>query len=89
MSQSPPSSVLDRVLDPFTSCLTPEVAQRIVDLRADTQTQARLDELADKANEGQLSADEQMEYDKYREAFHFITILQAKARNLLETQSAS
>ena len=78
------SNVLDRVLDPFTDCLTPEVARRIAGVRADTQTQTRFDELADKAIEGQLSETERAEYDKFREAFHFVTILQAKARNLLD-----
>jgi hypothetical protein len=89
MNQSASTSVLDRVLDPFTDCLTPEVAERIVHLRADSETQARLDELADKANEGQLSTEERAEYDKFLEAFHFITILQAKARTLLQRQPVS
>jgi hypothetical protein len=89
MSESSASTVLDRVLDPFTDCLTPQVAKRIVDLRAEPEAQARLDELADKANEGQLSPEEQAEYDKYREAFHFITILQTKARSLLQRQADS
>jgi hypothetical protein len=89
MSQSSSTSVLDRVLDPFTDCLTPEVADRIVRLRANSETQARVDELADKANEGELSAEEQAEYDKFLEAFHFITVLQAKARTLLQRQPAS
>lgn len=87
MSTASHTDVLDRVLDPFTECLTPEVAQRIVNLRADAPTQARLDELADKANEGQLSAPEKAEYDRFRDAFHFVTILQAKARRLLERQA--
>ena len=52
-------------------------------------TQARVDQLADKANEGELSNDERAEYDKFREAFHFVTILQAKARTLLDRQTAS
>ncbi len=89
MSSSPPDSLLDRVLDPFTECLTAEVAERIVNLRADAQTQARVDELADKANEGALSTEEESEYDMYRDAFHFITMVQAKARTLVERQSAS
>jgi hypothetical protein len=46
------------VLDPFTACLTLEVAERIVQFRADAPTQARVDELAGKANEGQLSPQE-------------------------------
>tara|TARA_R110002049_G_scaffold167265_2_gene333443 strand:+ start:1126 stop:1380 length:255 start_codon:yes stop_codon:yes gene_type:complete len=77
------SNILDQLLTPFTECLTPEVAQRIVDMRANSETQSRLDELAEKANEGQLSSKEESEYAKYREAFHFITVLQTKARHLL------
>jgi hypothetical protein len=82
------TDVLDRVLDPFTRCLTPEVARRIADLSADSATQTRVDELADKANEGQLSDQERAEYDAYRSAFHFVTILQTKARTLLKQAGA-
>jgi len=80
------SSILDRVLEPITDCLTPDVAAKLVALRADAETQARVDELAEKANEGTLSTEERTEYDRYREAFHFVTILQAKARKLLTEQ---
>jgi hypothetical protein len=52
------TTVLDRFLRPFTECLTPEVARRIVNLQLDAQSQARLAELATKANEGQLTDDE-------------------------------
>ena len=89
MSETLSTHVLDRVLDPFTACLTPQVARRIVDLRADAQTQARVDELADKANEGALSPQEQAEYRQLAEAFDVITVLQAKARRLLETPTSS
>jgi hypothetical protein len=82
-------SILDRVLEPITECLTPDVAAKLVALRADDETQARVDELADKANEGRLSTEERVEYDRYREAFHFVTILQAKARKLLTEQPTS
>ncbi len=69
--------------------LTPEVATRIVNLRADSPTQARVDQLAEKANEGQLSAVEQREYDRYLEALRLVTILQAKARTFLDKQGGS
>jgi len=52
-------------------------------MQANPETQSRLDELAGKANEGQLSSAEEAEYAQYREAFHFITVLQTKARHLL------
>jgi len=89
MSGPDHTSILDRVLEPITDCLTPDVAAKLVALRADTETQARVDELADKANEGTLSTEERTEYDRYREAFHFVTILQAKARKLLTEQPTS
>ncbi|MBU4398186.1 MAG: DUF896 domain-containing protein, partial [Planctomycetes bacterium] len=53
---------LDRLLAPVTQCFTPEVAERLVALRADAETQARIEELAGKANEGELSPDELAEY---------------------------
>jgi len=82
-------SSLDCVLEPITDCLTPDAAAKLVSLRADAETQARVDELAEKANEGTLSTEERAEYDRYREAFHFVTILQAKARKLLTEQPTS
>ena len=58
-------AVLDRFLRPFAECLTPEVAQRIVDLEPGPHSQSRLDELAAKANEGHLTDDEQQEYEEF------------------------
>ena len=78
------SAVLDRFLDPVGECLTPEVARRLVELRADAVTQARIDELADKCNEGELSQEEHEEYRTYVAAIDFVTILQAKARTVIE-----
>jgi len=58
----------DRVFDSMTECFTPEVARKIADLRADDELNARLDELARKANEGQLTPAEETEYKRYVEA---------------------
>ena len=82
------NTVLDRFLRPFTECLTPEVAQRIVNLQLDSQSQARLDELAAKANEGQLADDERQEYEEFVEGIDLIGILKARARTVL-AQSVS
>ena len=89
MSRPDQEAILDRVLKPITDCLTPDVAAKLVALRADDQIQARVGELAEKANEGTLSKEERTEYDRYRDAFHFVTILQAKARELLIKQPTS
>jgi hypothetical protein len=82
------AELLERMLAPFTDCLTPDAARRIVALRADAPTQDRIDELAGKANEGALTDNERAEYDKFRAAFHVITILQSRARRVLKQPPA-
>ena len=81
--------MLDRLLDPLTGCLTSEGAQQLVALRADPQFQERLDTLADKCTEGQLSPDEREEYETYVHAVQIIAILQAKARKILANAPTS
>jgi hypothetical protein len=51
-------SVLEQLIQPVWQCLTPEVAKRIVSLRADSALQSRVDELADKANAATLTNEE-------------------------------
>ncbi|HJX11760.1 MAG TPA: hypothetical protein VJ733_14840 [Candidatus Binatia bacterium] len=77
------SAVLDKMLEPVARCFTPAVAQQIADLRADLAIQARIDELAAKCNEGELTEAEKREYGAYVEAIDLIGILQAKARTVL------
>ena len=75
--------VLDRFLRPFAECLTPEVAQRIVDLEFDPHSQSRLDELAAKAKEGHLTDDEHQEYEEFVEGVDLMGIPKARARTVL------
>jgi len=77
------STTLDRVFEPINRCLTPSVARKIVDLRADAELIARLEELGVKANEGDLSNNERAEYESYVGAIDLISILQSKARRFL------
>lgn len=74
---------LDRFLEPMTAALSPEVARRIVELRASPEIEARAGELARKANEGTLTADEAAEYKEFVDAVDIISIIQAKARRFL------
>jgi hypothetical protein len=78
------AQILEQVLDPLTECLTPEAARKIVALRADPQTQSLFEQLADKANEGTLSDKERSDYDKLRATFHLVSILQSRARRVLQ-----
>ena len=76
-------TVLDHFLRPFAKCLTPEVAQRIVDLELDPHAQSRLDELATKANEGHLTDEERREYEEFVEGIDLMGILKTRARTVL------
>lgn len=77
--------VIDRLLDSVGDCLTPEVARRIVDLRASPELQARVDELAEKNSLGTLSTQERADYEQYIRFWQFVTLLQAKAGEVIET----
>lgn len=77
------AEILNQVLDPFTDCLTPEAARKIIDFRVDPATQARIDDLAEKANSGQLTEAERATYHDYVETFDLVAILKSKARLVL------
>jgi len=83
MEEITESAILDKMLEPVARCFTPAVAQQIAELRADQVTQARIDELAVKSNEGDLTDAEKREYGAYVDAIDLIGILQAKARTVL------
>jgi len=74
---------LDRILDPVAETLTPTSAERLTRLVVDPATQERIDQLAEKCNERELSPEEREEYDMYVHATGLIAILQAKARAIL------
>lgn len=79
----PTTQGLATILDPVVACFTREVAQRVVNLRAAPELQARLDLLAEKCNEGLLTAEETAEYDAYIRAMDVLAVLQQQARVLL------
>ena len=66
---------LGRIFEPLQDILNVDAARRIVEWRADEETQARLDELADKSTEGSLTDAEREEYEAYVHAIDFIGML--------------
>ncbi|MGD9634393.1 MAG: hypothetical protein AB7G28_22260 [Pirellulales bacterium] len=70
---------LDRYLDPVTEALSPQAAQRILDLRPEKEVVARVEELAAKSNAGTLTEDELDEYRTLTNAGTLIALLKAKA----------
>jgi len=84
MRNGPGGAVLDEMLEPVSRCFGLETARALVALRVGERTQARVQELAEKCNEGQLTPDERAEYEAYVHASTLIGILQAKARRVIE-----
>jgi hypothetical protein len=85
MSTSIDTDAFDRGTDPILQFFTVDQARGIVQYRGDAALQTRIEELAAKANEGELTPEEQAEYEGYVRANKFMAILQAKARKLLAT----
>jgi hypothetical protein len=83
MMQAQSHSILDQLLGPVGQSMTHDFAQELLELRASPQMQAMIDDLADKCNEGQLTADEREDYENIVQAIHLIGILQKKARKVV------
>jgi hypothetical protein len=79
--------ILERIFEPVGEVLTPAAARRIANWSIDNDTQRRIDELADKSNNGTLTTEEAAEYDSYLSAFDIVAILQSQARTVLEKSS--
>lgn len=77
------ADMLDRMLDPVGVALTPDAARRLVAIKADPEMQQRVDDLAERCNEGTASTDERSEYEALVAAATVVGVLQAKARRLL------
>ena len=73
---------LERVLAAVGQCLDRQSAESLLRLRADTEMQERIEELADKCTEGELTPEERDEYEAMIRVGNFVAILQAKARRL-------
>ena len=76
-------TALERVLAAVGQCLDRQSAESLLRLRADTEMQGRIEELADKCTEGRLTPEERDEYEALIRVGNFVAILQAKARRLL------
>lgn len=75
------NTTLEKFVEYFTRGFTPELAKHFAELpEPDPEFQMRLDELAEKANEGTLSPAEASEYDKYVEYMDFVALMRLKAR---------
>jgi hypothetical protein len=65
------------------------IGEALLRLRADPQLQARIEALADKSTEGQLTPEEREEYEALIRVGQFVSLRQANARRLLAQGNAA
>lgn len=87
MQSSSEISAFDRGIRPVMKIVLQEKAEEIVEFRADAELLARVEELARKSTEGELSDAERAEYAGYARANKFVAILQRQAREIIKSRS--
>ncbi len=70
---------LDGLLDPLASSLDLSALRQIVEFQISADVQARVDYLARRANDGEITPDEDAEYESLIDGAESITILKLKA----------
>ena len=80
MSVKSSPALVEALAESMAACLDAPSLQAIAHLQLDATTQARLDNLADKANEGQITAEERAEYQAFIGISEFLGLAQLRAR---------
>ena len=83
----PEINAFERGVAPVMQIVLPEKTEAVLSFRAAPDIQARIEELAARSTEGQLSEDEKAEYTGYVRANKFVATLQRLARHLGEVRS--
>lgn len=76
------SAAFDRGVRPMLELVLPEKAAAVISFSADPELQARIEELAQKSTEGELTEDERAEYMGYVRANKFVAIVKRQAQRL-------
>jgi hypothetical protein len=80
--------ILSRVIAPENPSLERKVAEAVLAMAFTETDRIRIDELASRAQQGALSAEEQAEADSYERIGHFVSLLKSKARQSLLRKAA-
>jgi len=81
------SNAFERSISPIIEILLPQKARDVVDYQPDPVLQQRIEELALRSTEGELTDDERAEYEGYIRANKFVAVIQRQARRVLGSQS--
>jgi len=80
-------AAFERGVRPVLQIVLPEKAEAVLNFRPDPELQARIDQLAGKSTEGQLTEAERAEYGGYVRANKVVAISRRHARHLVGSQS--
>jgi hypothetical protein len=83
------AEIFSRLIDPDNPSLTPEAARALLQLNFTAADHARMQELAGKSNEGELTVDERRELESYVFVGDVLGILKAKARRSLRKHNSA
>jgi hypothetical protein len=83
MTANSEAVILSRVIEPEKPNMSPEAARALLELDFGAEDRSRMNELAAKARQGALSADEGQELDNYLGVGHLLALMQSKARRSL------
>lgn len=78
----------DSLLESAARCLDAQSVRALGALELDESSRARLELLAQKANDGQLTAEETREYDRFIELGDILATLRLKAERQLDSAHA-
>jgi len=81
-------AILGRLLEPEKADLPPEVARHILALQFGSADRERMNDLADKARAGLLSAEDESVLENYRHVGRLLALMQSKARLSLKKIAA-
>lgn len=76
-----------RGVNPLLQIVLPDKADAVLKFRPEPGLQARIEALASRSTEGQLTESERAEYEGYVRANKFIAILQRQTRQMLKAAS--
>lgn len=84
MQASTEAAIWQRLIQPDGELLTREAAEGLLRLQLSPADRNRMCDLATKANEGTLTAEEEHEIESYRRVGYLLDLIHSRARRSLE-----
>lgn len=78
------AAILGRAIDPANGNWSASIAEGILAIGLSPADRERMNELAAKARDGRLDAEEEIEIESYRQATRLLELMKAKARASLK-----